>query len=143
MAAAAPRKACQRCCKQSLIITTLRGGLFHGKAAVATVEAAVARYCQQVVFRMGVRASPQNPSSSDIGWEESQGAAFWCGACQKQWERRSPGSFVRVGSTSGSDTRYHARVRPGGVNKECASRLLMWRNASRSFSVEVAAYEPY
>ena len=42
----------------------------------------------------------------------------------------------------GPDTRYHARVRPGGVNKECASRLLMWRNAARSFSVEVAAYEP-
>ena len=89
-----------------------------------------------------MRASPQNPSSSDIGGEESQGAAFWCSACQKQWERRSPGSFVRIGSTSGSDTRYHARVRPGGVNKECASRLLMWRNASRLFSVEVAAYEP-
>ena len=42
---AAPRKACQRCCKQSLIITTLHGGLFHGKAAFATVGAAVARYC--------------------------------------------------------------------------------------------------
>ena len=28
------------------------------------------------------------------------------------------------------------------MNKECASRLLMWRNASRSFSVEDAAYEP-
>ena len=102
----------------------------------------MARYCQQVVFRMGVRASPQNPSSSDIGGEVSQGAAFRCGACQKQWEGRSPGSFVRIGSTSGSDMRYHARVRRGGVNKERASRLLMWRNAARSFSVEVAAYEP-
>ena len=28
------------------------------------------------------------------------------------------------------------------MNKECASRLLMWRNAARSFSVEDAAYEP-
>ena len=27
------------------------------------------------------------------------------------------------------------------MNKECASRLLMWRNAARSFSVEDAAYE--
>ena len=42
---AALRKTCQRCCKQSLIITTLHEGLIHGKAAVATVGAAVARYC--------------------------------------------------------------------------------------------------
>ena len=28
------------------------------------------------------------------------------------------------------------------MNKECASRLLMWRNATRSFFVEDAAYEP-
>ena len=29
-----------------------------------------------------------------------------------------------------------------GVNKECVSGFLMWRNAARSFSVEDAAYEP-
>ena len=46
----------------------------------------------------------------------------------------------RSAPPSGVDTRYHSRVRPG-VNKECASGLLMWRDAARSFSVEDAAYE--
>ena len=57
---------------------------------------------------------------------------------------RNSGSVGRPVSGSvpppGVDTRYHASVRPG-VNKECASGLLMWRNAARSISVEDAAYE--
>ena len=91
-----------------------------------------------------MRASPRDPSSSGIRGDKRQGVAFWCGACQKQWKRRSP-EVLLSGPVPPprSDTRCHARMRPG-VNKECASGLLMmmWCNAARSFSVEDAAYEP-
>ena len=97
----------------------------QGGAAVAAVEAVI----QHVLFGIGIRTSSSGqadlggPCTSAVGRGESRGSAFGFGrASQPLWERRSSGSFARVGGAPGPGTRHDARVMPG-VNKECYCML--------------------